>query len=140
MLNIMSNATMLLVIIFFLINCSGDSKRSQIDALEHEVMEVHNHVMPLMGEVARLRDELEKSKENLDSLAIERALAIDTLLLELSAANEGMMNWMRIYSGDFDKMKLEEIEKYLEEQKKEIKAVEARITRAIEAANRELGK
>jgi len=136
----MSYTSMLLVMIFFLINCSGDSRRSHIDAVEQEVMEVHNHVMPLMGEVARLKDELEKSKENLDSLAIEQAEAIDILLLELSAANEGMMDWMRSYSGDFSKMEQEEIEKYLNEQKKEIKKVEARITRAIEAAKSELGK
>lgn len=136
----MSNASMLLIIGYFLVSCSGEGKQSQIDALEQEVMEVHNKVMPMMGEVARLKDELEKGKENFDSLATEQAEKIDVLLVELSAANEGMMDWMRNYSGDFTEMKQEEIEKYLKQQKAEIVEVENRITKAIEAAKKQLGK
>ncbi len=129
---------MAVVISLFLIHCSSDKKRSQIDELEKEVMDIHNKVMPGMGEVARLKDELEKKKESLDSMATEQAQAINDLLLELSAANDGMMNWMRNYSGDFTEMAREDVKKYLEDQKKAISDVQDRISRAVEAAKKEL--
>ena len=140
MSKLMFNFCLLLVVSYFLINCSGGRKSSKIDALEQEVLEIHNKLMPLMGEVARLKDELEKGREDLDSLAAGQFEEVDALLLELSDANEGMMNWMRSYSADFQEMKEEEIEKYLKEQKEEIREVEDRITRAIAAAKKELGK
>ena len=130
----------MLLMIMSLVYCSGDGRRSKAEALEKEVMDIHNKVMPLMGEVARLKDELEKRKEGLDSLAEDQIQAIDNLILELTAANEGMMGWMRDYSGDFAEMEKKEIQQYLDDQMQEIKGVEDRIARAIETAKKELGK
>ena len=131
---------LILFVLVSLVYCSGGKRQSQTEAMEKEVLDIHNHVMPLLGEIARLKDELERSKEGLDSLAMDQLQGIDDLLLELTAANEGMMNWMRNYSGDFNEMGHEEVEQYLSDQMQVIEDVQDRISRAIEAAKKELGK
>ena len=130
----------MLFMLVSLVYCSGGRRQSQTEEMEKEVLDIHNRVMPLLGEIARLKDELERSKEGLDSIAMDQLQDIDNLLLELTAANEGMMNWMRNYSGDFNEMEREEVEQYLSDQMQEIEDVQDRISRAIEAAKKELGK
>ena len=131
---------LILFVLMSLVYCSGGKRQSQTEAMEKEVLDIHNQVMPLLGEIARLKDELERSKEGLDSMAMDQLQGVDDLLLELTAANEGMMNWMRDYSGDFNEMGHEEVEQYLSDQMQEIEDVQDRISRAIEAAKKELGK
>jgi hypothetical protein len=59
-----------------------------------EAIEVHDEIMPKMGTLLKLKDELENS-ESVDSLqATETAQ-------NLKKAHEGMMTWMRDYSDKF---------------------------------------
>jgi len=129
-----------LLTLFLLIGCSENLQKKQEEELEKEVLEIHDEVMPQMGEVARLRDELEKRKESLDSLASKQAQIIDELIAQLSEANQGMMDWMRNYSADFANMKHDEVMDYLEEQRKSVEDVHSEIGKAIEDAKHQLEK
>jgi len=125
-----------IALVLFMVSCGpGPSKT---DELEKEVLGIHDEMMPRLGDVARLKDELDKRRENLDSLAVEQAKIIDALLVELTEASESMIAWMRNYSGDFAEMKEKEITEYLEGQQKQIREVREKINRAIESAEREI--
>ncbi len=102
------------------------SKRSEVDlkALKNEILDIHDAVMPQMGELRRTRKSLmlwADSIQNADSLkAVALLLASD----KLATANESMMDWMRNFDLDF-KGTDEEVLKYLNEQKESIIRVEA---------------
>ena len=129
-----------LLAIFLLVSCTENRQKKEEEELEKEVLSIHDEVMPQMGEVARLRDELEKRKENLDSLATEQAAIIDELITQLSEANESMMDWMRDYSADFSNMRHDEIMDYLDEQRMRVEDVQSKIKKAIKDAKEQLEK
>ncbi len=125
-------------LLFIASSCqSDDPNHIKEEALKDELMVIHDEVMPKMGEVNKLRNELvtlsEKSNTT-DSLAIA---SIKETIQYLEQADEGMMDWM----GEFKRpSKLrkskthEEILAYLEDEKQKVQKVKEDINGSIEAA------
>lgn len=99
------------------ISCQETDKNK---ALENEVMEVHDEVMPEMDNVMKLKKEL---KEKLDEADSSRAKRIKEAINELEKADEGMMNWMREYDSPAGSLSEEEAKQYLQQEKEKITKV-----------------
>ena len=133
----LSHIVMLLALGLVLFSCS-DKDKDQEKALEKEVLDIHDEVMPKMRDIENLKKELTERQESLDSLADEQARLLEELTTQLNESGESMMDWMRNYSREFKEMKHEEIMKYLEDQKEKVQEVKERVNNAIDAVHREL--
>ncbi|SIS98864.1 hypothetical protein [Belliella pelovolcani] len=127
----------------FLFSC-GESKEEANQRLRAEVIEIHDEVMPFMGDLKTLRkkiaakaDELESSSgsDNADEVQELRLLA-----KQLDEAFDGMFVWMRQFKQNTDEMSAEEVEAYLLEQKSMIQKVHEDITSSMQRAKSELGE
>ncbi len=95
-----------IVVTIFLSAC-GENK-AELEQAEKEVFEIHDEVMPKMGQLMELKTNLSKEISVIDSLSKiktvdslqkrkEEALALS---LALNEADQGMMDWMHAYNGD----------------------------------------
>lgn len=124
---------------FLLINACGPKAPSDNELLRAEVIEVHDEVMPKMGQLKSLeRRALEKveeleSEETLDSLKVQQYKA---LAYDLNHAHESMFAWMRQYTASVDTPMTEEEEKtFLDEQKELVTDVNEEIKEALAKAD-----
>ena len=128
------------IIGFAAIACeSGPTEEEQQNSLKDEVMEIHDEVMPKMGEMNTLKNELLADAESLatDTTIVENIEISNELKLiaaELEEANKSMMDWMRNYKPTFDEQTHEEIMQYLEDQKVKAGEVKTKILTTIEKA------
>lgn len=122
----------------FLLSC-GNSEKKKEEQLYREVMEIHDEVMPHMGEVMQLTKELDK---NIDQLKSEDSTTnpqpsiehLTTLKQNLSDADEAMMNWMRKFNTEMDSMSHEEKMHYLQDEKEKIQEVKVQVSTVIQEA------
>ena len=130
-------------IFLFLFSC-GESKEEANQRLRAEVIQIHDEVMPFMGDLKSLRkeivakaDELKSSSESDNTQKVQELIL---LAKQLDEAFDGMFVWMRQFKQSTDDMSEEEVEIYLLEQREMVQKVHDDITSAIEKANSELGK
>jgi hypothetical protein len=127
---------------------SGDS----VKEAENEVFALHDEVMPKMGDMMKLRKELNQRIASLDSLKAtgsatatlrtdeEKEQAI-LLSRNLNNADSLMMDWMNHYNGDtLTKLSPDEALRYLADQKDQITDVKTKVNTSIEQAKQFLGK
>lgn len=134
------------IIGFAAIACeSGPTEEEQQNSLKDEVMEIHDEVMPKMGEMNTLKNELLADADSLsaDSSNVENLeLSIDLkqIASELEEANKSMMDWMRNYKPTFDEQTHEEIMQYLEDQKVKAGEVKTKILTSIKKAKAKIAE
>jgi len=131
----------LLFPILILLSCSSADEQEQTEMI-NKVMAVHDAVMPEMGKISKFKKQAQTQSEVLfsDSLKAndEQAMELENLAIELDAANESMMVWMRNFSKDFEGMEHEEIIQYLEEKKAEIDEVKKGMEAVLDKADSRL--
>jgi len=122
--------------------CNKNADRVQ--ELEKEVMDIHDEVMPKMGEIMALKKELNQKIAELDSLqqegassttlAQERQQAMD-ITTRLSQADSLMMDWMYDYRGDSAKaLPAGEALEYFRIEKEKIVKVQETTTKSMQEA------
>lgn len=94
----------------------GPSKKEELQTLKDEVIAVHDEVMPKIGELRKTRMALQALADSVMVSDSTQAMKLISLASDISAANEGMMQWMRAFEPEFEGTN-EEIEAYLEDQK-----------------------
>ncbi|WP_422355283.1 hypothetical protein [Roseivirga pacifica] len=134
----MKKVLAVLAIFVFAVAC-GESYNTQ----EHidKVFNVHDEVMPKMGEVMALKKQaLAKAKEieqaNGDSTQVA---SFRNLALRLDQANEGMMVWMRQWQANAqphinEETTVEERKAFLNSEMEKVEKVREDINSSIEAA------
>lgn len=134
---------------FLLIMLACDSKTAQLEQLEKEVFDIHDEVMPKMGQIMELQKSVSNEIALLDSLLQLKAndslkLRKDTALqlsTALKTADEGMMNWMHAYNGDSIKTLTTEVAiKTLQVEKEKITTVKTQMLESIAKAEAFLKK
>lgn len=114
---------------------SGGEKAVSVGELKDEVMDTHDEVMPKMGELRKVRKQLEalasSRADSLQGTNDSLASRYQGIASELAAANEGMMDWMRNYEPNFEGTE-EEQREYLLAQKEKIEKVKAEMLDALE--------
>jgi uncharacterized protein (DUF342 family) len=115
--------------------------KDQNQKLKQEVIDIHDEVMPLMGDLKSLKKKIDEKKEILtqsDPENIDKIKELETLSVDLDSAFNGMFVWMRQFQSSYDDMSQEEIETYLLGQKVKVEKVNEDIKKAIAAAKKEL--
>lgn len=80
-------AISLLIVLLF--QCKPQTpEQKEINQRHHEIMVIHDEVMPLMKDIYQLKKALKKSTQSLESQALIKAL---------DEADEAMMDWMAGY-------------------------------------------
>lgn len=122
-----------MVLFACLIACNPQEKENEM--LHSEVIAIHDEVMPVMGKVKSLQNNLLK---NVDELYMEDSIVhkdkIKTLIAtatELDSAYESMFVWMRQFNTDYKRMTAVEANIYLKQQKELVSKVNADIKEAI---------
>ncbi|CAG5018059.1 hypothetical protein DYBT9275_05910 [Dyadobacter sp. CECT 9275] len=110
---------------------------------EQELMAIHDSIMPRMGEMMDLQQQLKSHIKMMDSLLTLKAdpqyksqmLQAQVLVGQLEAADKSMMDWMHQYKADtLEKLDVSMGEKYLAEQKSSIQAVRGQMRRSMAAS------
>lgn len=126
---------------FLCASCAEDTsdKRAEYDQVFHEVLEVHDEVMPKMGDISSLSQQLSKIADTTSTP--------ETYLnakKKLTVADSLMMTWMRSFSDEFVRNKakvktmsnqeLEEQINALKDEREEVEEVKEAINSSIENA------
>lgn len=116
-------------------------KLEKITALKKEAIEIHDEVMPRMGEIHELSVEIKTLRNAMQddtsmvSKQIDNQLA--DYLLRLDLADEAMMDWMSDYIIDFEKTNPEDSAiAYYTEQIEQIKRVKTKMDGSIDEAKK----
>lgn len=104
-------------------------------ALYDEVMGVHNEVMPKMDDIFRMKEKLKNRIATEQDMKDDQKKIIESTILKLDSAGEGMMVWMRQFNPPPDSTGEEAAKAYLEEEKVKVQKVKEDILQAIEEAN-----
>lgn len=109
-----------------------NNQKAEEEKLASEVTAIHDEVMPSMDEIMQLKANI-KTKIEKDSS--QKKLA-DSLNIELSKADDSMMDWMQNYNPNYhnEGHSHEEVLKYYETERKKINEVKEQTKKSIEAA------
>jgi len=129
----------LIISLTILFACQSSNKEVvDLKALKDEVFELHDEVMPMMGELRQVRKSLMLQADSIQETNVERAAALTVVSDELNSANEGMMVWMRNFDPNFEGSD-EEILKYLTDQKTSIDEVNKNMKETLKKGQELLG-
>ena len=109
-------------------------------ALYDEVMKVHDEVMPKMNDIYKLKGQLKERIDNTPGLADDKKKEIESIIVRLDSASEGMMVWMRKFNPLPDSLGEEQAKEYLEGEMEKIKKVREDVRKALEDAVAEAGE
>lgn len=117
---------------------NGDDSHNAHDspnqALYDEVMKVHDEVMPKMNDIYKLKEDLKKDIADAPGMVESKRKEIESAILQLDAASEAMMDWMRNFNPLPDSLGEENAREYLEVQKVKVDKVKEEMLRAIDEA------
>ncbi|MFT6865263.1 MAG: hypothetical protein ACJA08_000080 [Cyclobacteriaceae bacterium] len=118
------------------ISCNTPQQTEEKPLMD-QVMEVHDAVMPKMGELMKTKKALiakAESLSNVDSLQIEKLKA---LAEEIDLANEAMMDWMHNFDPNFEASE-DEVKDYLTKKRQGIEKVAEAMNDKLEAGKKAL--
>ena len=123
---------------------SSCSEKKSYEALQQEVMAIHDSIMPRMSEIMSLEELLTLELEKTDSLQaahpadtamVSRQRDLQSLIRNLKAADQAMMHWMHTYKADtLAKLDAKQAELYLQNQKNAIENVRDQMQQSIKQA------
>ena len=131
------------VIFAFILAACGANKaeeqKKQQETLAKEVMDIHDEVMPKMGELVSLKKQVKQLVNNwtADSLNTSNDVKITeagTLIEKLEAADKGMMDWMHEYNGGQGLYEHDLIMEYLNAEKVKITQVKTDMNASMDEA------
>ena len=130
-----------LVLMFVISSCGNGENaatnvESNVDALKKEVIHIHDEVMPKMGLLGKLANELNASEAALG----EDSVKVKNGARALIEAKDGMMTWMHEFK-NLDEENWTDAEKiaYLEKEKVKIGEIKTKTDEAITTAKEILG-
>jgi nitrous oxide reductase accessory protein NosL len=147
---------LILIAVFTLTSCKKEATAEEkalaaqietYDALMTEAMEVHDEIMPKMGELMELKGELLANQP--ESISQESYMEEVSIAAEnLKASHDGMMTWMKDYSEKFPygdpspetKEAIDEKMPVLEKEVEEIKQLRDQTMKSIDNAKALLKK
>ncbi len=138
----MKNLTSLNFILIAVFLCTACKKeKDKVEALQKEVIAVHDEVMPKMDEVMKLKSSLKAIKNDTTvTLPSDKLLLVNNLIDNLEKADNSMMNWMRNYDSLMEGMSEEEKLTYLQKQENSIQQVKQSMLSSISEASQFLEK
>ncbi|MHA8065879.1 hypothetical protein V7S76_04255 [Aquirufa sp. ROCK2-A2] len=125
----------LLSIILVGSNACQEAEQKAKEALNEQVMSLHDKLMPQTEEIIQLKSQLDSLSTGKDSTHVKN------LITSLSKAENEMMNWMHHFSIDsLDKMEVKNQVLYLKSQFNQLKNVENITDSTLNAAKKYISK
>lgn len=88
-----------------------------------------------MGELNKLKRELQQKIDETPGLADEKKKELEATIAKLDSASDGMMTWMHEFKPEADSVAGEEkVREYMEDEMEKVKKVKEDILEAIEKA------
>src|SRR5688572_10336006 len=110
---------------------------------EDEIMKIHDDAMPKMSDIQRLssqlRDIKSKAGETEDGTPVQIE-GLDDALTSLREAEQGMMDWMKLYSETKPRVTQDIIAMFYERELEKITHVRENMLNSIEKANKWLAQ
>ncbi len=103
-------------------------------ALYDQVMDVHDEVMPKVGEIMKLKRELQEKIATSPDMVAERKAELEQIISNLDSASQAMMNWMHEFNPLPDTVDQEKAREYLESEMERIRKVKTLMLESIEKA------
>jgi len=102
------------------------------EALYHQVMDIHDEVMPKMDDLYKLKRDLQEKIESTPDLVAEEKKKLEDRIAHLDSTSQLMMEWMHQFNPLPDSTDQEEAREYLESEMEKIKKVKDAMLEAIE--------
>ena len=125
-----------LLFVALLMAC-GPGKQSEIKEIKNQAIEIHDEVMPLMGDLRRVRKDLMLMADSIVTSDSLKASTLSELATDIADANEGMMQWMRSFEPEFEGTD-EEVIQYFKDQKSSIEKVKEDMLESLENGEKAL--
>jgi hypothetical protein len=104
---------------------------AELQAYEDQIMKIHDEVMPKMGDINRLRNELKSIKDKSGTTPMP---GLDDAIQALDKAEEWMMTWMKNYSETKNTLAPEHLGKFYEKELMKVENVKSTMLTSIEQA------
>jgi hypothetical protein len=127
----------ILILLAFFQSC-GNKQLEENKLLREKIIDIHDEVMPKMGQLKSLeKSALQKAEElqNSESPDLAKVDSLKNLASKLNQAYEGMFVWMRQYSTEDGDQSSEQVKAYLDEQFLLVTKVNEDIKSALEDAD-----
>ncbi|HEY5826578.1 MAG TPA: hypothetical protein VIT44_19540, partial [Cyclobacteriaceae bacterium] len=111
---------------------SDNATDSPNEALYHQVMDIHDEVMPKMDDLYKLKRDLQEKIESTPDLVAEEKKKLENRIAHLDSTSQLMMEWMHQFNPLPDSIDQEEAREYLESEMEKIKKVKDAMLEAIE--------
>ena len=108
--------------------------------LYDEVMAIHDEVMPKMDDIRRYKKDFQAEIANNSNITEARKTQLESSIVMLDSAGDGMMKWMRAFDPIADSEGEEKAREYLEDQKNRINKVKEDMLKALEEAKKLKGQ
>jgi hypothetical protein len=126
-----------IVILFSVLACNKKTDKN-LELMQDEVMALHDEVMPKMGDIMSLKEQLNNNLAGIDSTKAgfkEKKAVSDTLKSKLAESDDQMMNWMNEYNVDtLRNINEDEGLKYLKAEKEKLTTIKLSTNKNIDAA------
>lgn len=126
---------------------AGMEPKTKEDSLYKDVMDGHNVVMPKIGKVkgyialaSQQLDSINKLPAKAKAAAAGYKASLDSLVAELTTANQSMTQWMDEFNPDSLSEEVEKRIGYLESEKVKVEKVKSNILGSLEKAEKLFGK
>ncbi|HEY3430496.1 MAG TPA: hypothetical protein VGK39_07465 [Cyclobacteriaceae bacterium] len=114
-----------IVIVGILAGCGKTEK-----PLYDQVMDIHDEVMPKMGDLYKAKKQLQDSIANTTTLSDDQKKEMESTILTLDSASNSMMVWMREFNPPEAHNK-EEFNKYMESELVKVKKMREDVMEAL---------
>lgn len=120
-----------IVMIGLLISCSKPEK-----SMYDQVMDIHDEVMPKMGDLHKAKKQLQDSLANTTTLTDEQKKEMEGTILMLDSASDSMMDWMHDFNPPEASNK-EAFNKYMESELVKVKKMKEDVMRALKKIDKQ---
>lgn len=133
----MKNLIFVFVLSTLLIGCNTATKQTEEQPLMDQVMDVHDAVMPKMGDLMKTKKLLMAKADAIMETDPAAAAELKLLAEEVELASESMMDWMRNFDPNFEGTE-EEVKAYLMKKKQGIEKVANAMNTKLEEGKKAL--
>jgi hypothetical protein len=123
-----------------LLTVSIACERKGNQELYDEVMDIHDEVMPKMNDIHNYKKAFQNEITNNPTITEARKTQLESIIVKLDSAGDGMMVWMRKFDPIPDSVGVDKARDYLLEEKKKVSKVKKDMVEALEEAKKLSGK
>jgi hypothetical protein len=116
---------------------TGDKPQTEVEALESQVMAIHDEVMPKMSDINHLSGELRKYKAGLKENEVgklESPDGLDQVIESLKMAEQGMWDWMKSFGDTKATLTDDQLKSFYEKELEKVTRVKSDMLTSIEKA------